>query len=328
MLIEENTSSFSGITLLAEPAPELCTCAALAVSHLEREEHAGTGNEPCPVTPATPELAAYLRQKLDAHFPGSEPFSILLLHISQVEQLRLSSKSPTMQDRLRYHAPVGLLEQVFANVRRTIRLGDAAIAHGGTGAAIIFPGVDQEGAFGILERVYHSIDLLQPETVIPPLVRETDIFIGMGSYPSPASSPEELLRQASNVAHRLTLRPAVFSHLGARNAGLNGANGQASHHAHSASTTDAELAEAQSNGIPFMQLPARLPARLKHLLPYHLARELRCAPVGRDHNRLTVAMAIPNNSHAVRLLAAATSMAIFPVSCETAALDTLLASEW
>jgi hypothetical protein len=77
-----------------------------------------------------------------------------------------------------------------------------------------------------------------------------------------------------------------------------------------------------------MQLPAQLPARLKQLIPYSLALEIRCAPVGRDHNRLTVAMADPTNTESIRQLCEATGLSIFPVSCDVPALDTLLANGW
>ena len=88
------------------------------------------------------------------------------------------------------------------------------------------------------------------------------------------------------------------------------------------------LNQARNSGIPFMQLPVELPARLKSLIPYPLALEIRCAPVGRDHNRLTVAMADPTNRNAVRHLKEITGMIIFPVSCEPAVLDALLANGW
>jgi type II secretory ATPase GspE/PulE/Tfp pilus assembly ATPase PilB-like protein len=83
-----------------------------------------------------------------------------------------------------------------------------------------------------------------------------------------------------------------------------------------------------ADNIPFMQLPARFPQSLKRLIPYQLARELRCVPVGRDHNRITVAMANPTDTHAINLLQNTISMAIFPVACEASALDAVLSKEW
>jgi GGDEF domain-containing protein len=323
------------LTILAEPATSECECLPLAAQG-HRQEAQGQSEDYLPATPVTPELGAYLQAELAACFPRSTPISVLLLHVSQLDHVHISPKSAVLHKRHRFHAPESFLEQVLANVCRSIRGDDRAIVHGGAGAAIIFPDVDQEGVFSITERVYHSINLLQPETVIPPLARETDIFIGMASYPAPANSFEALLGQVSRVVHRLTLRPAVTAQLRSHKRELaNAADGTGQDVAHTGSlrsrrdSAPGKLSPAAKNaGIPFMQLPARLPTRLRHLIPYHLARELRCAPVGRDHNRLTVAMACPTDSMALDLLKTATSMVIYPVACEAEALDALLANEW
>jgi hypothetical protein len=154
------------------------------------------------------------------------------------------------------------------------------------------------------------------------LKRETDITIGIGSYPQPGKSLEELLYHTGCVAHNLTLRPAV-------NAQLRGGKTVLPTDINIGQTLDDEIGGSRhANGIPYMQLPARLPQSLKRLIPYQVARELRCAPVGRDHNRLTVAMAYPTDTQAIHLLQNTTGMVIFPVACEISALDTMLSKEW
>jgi len=173
--------------------------------------------------------------------------------------------------------------------------------------------------------VYHSINLLQPETVIPPLKRETDITLGIGSYPKPGASQENLLYQTGFIASRIILRPAVTTQLhGTRSIGLVEVN---LYNRNQDEENDA-LVAARNRGIPFMQLPARLPLRLKHLISYTLACELRCAPVGRDHNRLSVAMAFPTDTQVIDRLRSTTGMTIFPVACEAKALDDLLEHSW
>lgn len=383
------------LTILADSTTELCECQPLSI--LKRGQERQASEDYLPMTPVTPELGAYLREALARYFPRSSPVSVLLLHITQLEHVHISPKSTILHRRHRFHAPASFMEQVLTNVGRTIRSSDPMIVHGGAGAAIIFPDVDQEGAFSIVERAFHSINLLQPETVIPPLAHETDIFLGMGSYPKPANSFDELLHHTSCVAHRLTLRPAVSAHtqrlmpsgnkavpqglvptgneatpLRFASADRKGrklipsGNEAARLHITSADqrgsllttnegdeisvideidetklaseieqahilsnrATNGSIPPPANSGIPFMQLPTKLPARLKHLIPYHLARELRCVPVGRDHNRLTVAMAQVVDVSALDLLKETTGMAIYPVACEIDALDTLLANEW
>lgn len=321
------------LTILAEPATSECECLPLT-THGHGQQAPGEDDQPG--TPVTPELGRYLRSELAASFPRSTPISFLLLHVSQLDHVHISPKSAVLHKRHRFHAPQSFLEQVLANVRRSIRASDRVIIHAGTGAAIIFPDVDQEGLYSIAERIYQSINLLQPETVIPPLARETDIFIGVASYPEPAKSFEAFLEQAGRAAYRLTLRPAVTAQLRSRQGEPAGAANDAGQDASRSGSLRSRHEDVpdrlppgvQKSGIPFMQLPARLPRRLRHLIPYHLARELRCAPVGRDHNRLTVAMAYPADAAALGLLKEATSMVIYPVACEAQALDALLANEW
>lgn len=316
----------STVTYLNNPASQLCTCLPLSRLHLEAwENHAENSALLIEVTPATLELNSSLRAQLENYFPRSNPLSILLLHIAQLEQIHITSRSAISHKRHRYHVSANLLDQILINMRRTIRSSDNILVHGGASIAIMLPDVDQEGARALLERVYHSINLLQPETVIPPLKRETEITLGFGSYPKPGDSLEELLYLTGFIASRITLRPAVTTQLhGTRSIGLVEVN---LHDRNQDEENDSFVA-ARNSGIPFMQLPARLSSRLKHLIPYSLACELRCAPVGRDHNRLTVAMASPGDTQAIERLCSTTGMAIFPVACEAQALDGLLQQSW
>ncbi|MGH2495898.1 MAG: diguanylate cyclase domain-containing protein [Ktedonobacteraceae bacterium] len=302
------------------PAGERCDCPPLSSLHRASGSEQGGVGDIVPITPATQELNRYLRARLAALFPRTTPLSLLLIHISQLDHVHITPRTVVLHKRQRYHAPPTFLQQVLINVQRAMRNTDQIILHEGASAAIILPDVDQEGAFGIIERVFHSINLLQPETVIPPLRRETDITIGIGSYPRPGKSLEELLYHTGCVAHNLTLRPAVTTQLRGSKATLPP----------EISAGQALGAEHNSlvSGTPYMQLPSRLPHSLKRLIPYRMACELRCAPVGRDHNRLTVAMAYPTDTNAINLLQSTTNMVIFPVACEVSALDAMLLKEW
>lgn len=315
----------SCIVYIDSPAGERCDCPPLSSLHRAPGSSLESGAEIVPVTPATQELNRHVRSRLAALFPRSTPLSLLLIHISQLDHVHITPKTVVLHKRHRYHAPTSFLNQVLTNARRVMRCDDQVIAHEGTGAAIILPDVDQEGAFNVVERVFHSINLLQPETVIPPLKRETDITIGIGSYPRPGKSLEELLYHAGCVTHNLTLRPAVTTQ-------LSGSKAPLMMEISARQTLNDEagnpLNSQGSNGIPYMQLPMRLPQSLKRLVPYSIARKLRCIPVGRDHNRLTVAMAYPTDTQALMRLQSETGMVIFPVACDISALDAILAKEW
>lgn len=304
-----------------ELSQERCLCVApgsLAGASSDAREGQEFWEETIPLAPA---LNERLQLALAEHFPCAALFSLLLLHVAQFEHIQMPPKSPVVHKKVSYHAPASFLAQVLHPIQRTLRTGDQIlIDEGGSGAAFLFPQVDQVGIDCIAGRISYCINLFQAETVVPPLRQQTEIVLGVGTYPDGASSPMELLTRAGRVRERVVFRPAVLSTPAPQHARepRSKANWKIS--------AGSRLAPAQ--GVPFMQIPSRLPTRLKQLVPYALARELRCAPVGRDHNRLTVAMADPADKRAIYSLREATGMTIFPVSCEPTALETLLASNW
>lgn len=232
--------------------------------------------------------------------------------------------SPIVHKRQRRQTSANLLEQVMHVVRRTLRADDQILLdERAVGAAFLFPLVDQVSIAHIAGRISYNIHLLQAETLIPPLRHETEIALGFGSYPESATSLDELIERAALAQERIIFRPAVLPRPDHPRSGLASTRKTQP----PARATKARSAAAQA-GFPFMQIPSRLPARLQQLIPYPLAQDLRCAPVGRDHNRLTVAMADPADARAIYHLREVTGMTIFPVSCELSALETLLASNW
>ena len=71
---------------------------------------------------------------------------------------------------------------------------------------------------------------------------------------------------------------------------------------------------ARKLGIPYLALlPLKLPAGVQRLVNPSLAQELRCFPIGRERNTLTVAMQNPQDNEALDRLHAETGLLIFPV---------------
>ncbi len=291
---------------------EPCNCLPLS-SYKDLQEQVDWAEDE-QIVPIQQELVTRLHDTLNVLLPCQAPVSVFLLHIAQWERASIIPQSPPSSQRHRYHAPAGLLEQVMANVNRVMRVDDWVLTQENVGVAIVLPNVDQQGAQRIVERVYRSISLLQAETVIPPLTLDTTILLGIGTYPTAESSMEQLLYHAGLTARRFTLRPALTTHLWDTQTLLNHED---------ESTHDKGL-----SGIPFMRLPQAVPHRLKHFIPYPLALEQRCVPVGRDAHCLTVAMVDPTNTENIARLQDATGMTIFPVSCDLEELYTLLAKKW
>lgn len=96
-----------------------------------------------------------------------------------------------------------------------------------------------------------------------------------------------------------------------------------SEYARTLEPVDEELpALARKLGIPYLTLlPRKLPKALQQLVTPSLAQELRCFPVGRERDTLTVAMLDPQNSDALDRLRAETGLRIFPVLAHPQALQ-------
>lgn len=267
-----------------------------------------------------PELRQMIQTTLTTCTPQASPCSLLVLHITQVEPVPQALAQH--HQRLKYHAPATFLAQIVQYMHRSLRADDQILVEEkGSGAALLLPGVDQEGLEHIARRVLQSIHLLQAETVVPPLRTETEVTFGWGTSPGSPDALNILFEQVGQVRERMVFRPAITVSPAERPRLTRPRS-------RSAPSKETYLRETHAGGIPFMQLPLRLPTRLQQLIPHALALELRCAPVGRDHNRLTVAMANPTDAHAIHHLREATGMNICPASCEPVALETLLASGW
>ena len=93
---------------------------------------------------------------------------------------------------------------------------------------------------------------------------------------------------------------------------------------------DTELPElARKLGIPYVScLPRKLPARIQRLVDPTLAQELRCFPIGRNRDILTVAMCNPQDSCALERLRKETGLNIFPVLAHPYELQTALEEQF
>lgn len=257
---------------------------------------------------------------LQDFFPRSAPLSIILLHISQREQAPLGAQPNVLRKRKCYHAPASFIEQVITSMRRALRSSDQLLLQESSGIALILPHVDQSGSYRVLDRIYHHISLLQAQTVIPPLTRETTLLMSCASFPSPASTQEELLALTAPIVRSFVLRPVLMNQIW-----------RVKPLSMQKIFPDCQEQEAEyprHSSVPFMALPDEVPARLKHLIPHPIAQELRCVPVGRDQQALTVAMLDPTDIVTLQRLQEITKMTIFPVLCKEEDLMQILTRGW
>lgn len=88
---------------------------------------------------------------------------------------------------------------------------------------------------------------------------------------------------------------------------------------------DAAYILARQLGIPYLSLlPRTLSPRVLQIIQPQLAQELRCYPIGRARDTLTVAMSDPRDEQALTRLEQETGLRIFPVVVSSQELQTAL----
>lgn len=93
------------------------------------------------------------------------------------------------------------------------------------------------------------------------------------------------------------------------------ASRKASARQYNATTQEYDLLQtARKLGMPYLSLlPRKLPTQVLRLVDPKLAQELRCYPLGRNKDVLTVAIANPQDRSSLQRLEQITGMRIFPV---------------
>ncbi|GHO68633.1 hypothetical protein KSC_075250 [Ktedonobacter sp. SOSP1-52] len=298
-----------------------CTCQLLPLMHIEALQETREAEEPLLENILLPtELLQEVQQHIQELLAQRQSFSLFALHIVQVER-RNTYDATTHKYVFRppccSHPAPGFMNQLEDKIKAVLRGSDQLRTHGEGSALLFLPGVGSGGAYNILERIYAQVDLLEAETIIPPLRHETHIVIGYASFPEQQETYEGFLQQLGRCARRVTLKPRMLLPISA-------AHSRHSNLYHQPPAYEA----AMPSSVPFMHLPTCLPRRLTRLIPHRVACTLRCVPVGREQQALTVALADPSNRESLDYLAQLTHMTIFPVACKHEELDILLATKW
>jgi type II secretion system (T2SS) protein E len=139
-------------------------------------------------------------------------------------------------------------------------------------------------------------------------LRPASMTIGHSGYQESNASIEEGIEAANVISLRYTWQGEKSSRKASRHL-------QVVPPATHTAEDDNELPElARKLGIPYLSLlPQKLPAGVQRLVNPSLAQELRCFPIGRERNMLTVAMQNPQDSEALHRLHEETGLLIFPV---------------
>ena len=148
------------------------------------------------------------------------------------------------------------------------------------------------------------------------MLRPSGISIGHSAYPTPCTKINGCIATASEarlyanfISEKSTRKTAARSGQLIQPSSLN----------------DELPTLARKLGIPYLSLlPKKPPQRIQQLVNPKLAQELRCYPIGRERNILTVAMLDPQDASALQRLQQETGLRIFPVLTHPQALQSAL----
>jgi type II secretion system (T2SS) protein E len=190
-----------------------------------------------------------------------------------------------------------LLQSLRALVRKT----DIVCLYNST-LYFFLKGADMQGAKIVQNRLWEALLWRIHNISEGEVARPRSIASGFSAYPTPSPAVGHLLEAAndgglrSNFGSEKPVRKAI------------------------ACTAQRLIADedlpalARKLGIPYLSLlPRKLPVRIQQLVNPQLAHELRCYPVGRERNMLTVAMLDPQDRLALERLRQETGLDIFPV---------------
>jgi Type II secretion system (T2SS), protein E, N-terminal domain len=243
------------------------------------------------------------------HITANRIEQVALVAIS----LSFDNEEKSQVDRqARIHASILYL---LNSLRPLVRKTDVVFLYG-CAMYFLLLGANQQGGEIVQSRLWEA--LLWRTHNIPEreLLRPHGMTIGHSAYPAPYTHIDEFLEAASNPKLQFNTQPEKPTRKSP---------------ARQLQPPQAEVADddfsvlARKIGIPYLSfLPRKLPECVQQLVNPQLAQELRCYPLGRERNTLTVAMLNPQDRSALDRLQQETGLLIFPVLTHPQALQTAL----
>jgi hypothetical protein len=200
-------------------------------------------------------------------------------------------------------------------LRPMVRKTDCVFLQGNA-LYFVLRGSNQQGGSIVETRLWEALLWRVHNMTEREFLRPASMTIGHSGYQESNASIEGSIEAANFVSLRYTWQVEKPSR-------------KPLHHLqapHRATEEDTELpALARKLGIPYLTLlPHKLPAGVQRLVDPSLAQELRCFPIGRERNTLTVAMQNPQDNAALDRLHEETGLLIFPVLAHPQALQLAL----
>jgi hypothetical protein len=207
-------------------------------------------------------------------------------------------------------------EYLINSLRPLVRKTDYVFLSGHSMYFLLL-GANEQGGQIVQSRLWEALLWRVHNNSGREVTRPRALSIGHSTWSGSPASIDEFIEEASKVCLHFDLLPERPSRKAAvrqqRQSSLQ-------------VEADEELpALARKLGIPYLSLlPHKLPHGVQNIVNAKLAQELRCYPIGRERNMLTVAMLNPQDRSALDRLHRETGLHIFPVLAHPSALRTAL----
>jgi len=207
------------------------------------------------------------------------------------------------------------------NLRPLVRKTDVVLLLDHTFHFLLL-GATLEGGEIVQERLWEALLWRVHNAPEGDFLRPYSMTIGHSAYPL----PEELVQECIDIANEPCQSFSFYPDKPARKSTTR--SGKRSRQ----STNESEIHNlpdlrllAIKAGIPYLSLlPRKLPLKVQQIVSPQLALELRCFPLGREHDTLTVAIANPQDRQVLDRLRKETGLRIFPVLAHPQELQTAL----
>lgn len=179
------------------------------------------------------------------------------------------------------------------HLRRFIRKTDQIMLIENT-IYILLPKAQLSGAELVQNRLWEAMLWRIHNASEQNALKPSFMSIGHSAYPNPSTDIQTCIQTAKAIQLRFEVQPE------------NPVEVQ--------SKDEASYTLARQLGIPYLSLlPRTLSPRVLQIVRPELAQELRCYPIGRARDILTVAMSDPRDEQALTRLEQETGLRIFPV---------------
>ncbi len=208
------------------------------------------------------------------------------------------------------------IDYLLQNIRPLVRKTDLVFLHQ-QNIYFVLLAANLQGAEIVEERLWEALLWRVHNMSEQEILRPVEMTIGHSAYPDPHADLPTLFAVADQVSKQA----------GTSARRLLRANGHPTRSEEPIQQDEREALPqlARKLGIPYLSpLPGKPPQSVLHIVNARLARELRCYPVGRERNILTVAMLNPQDRSTLERLRRETGLRIVPVLTHPEALERAL----